>query len=177
MDSSIIPLIVGGTISLVSALAVIILQHKLSMQKMVVETRQHPFRVVYDKQTEFFDKLVLILDDLNSYITSINVWIGETSSDAHSKAKEAAENNAAVGEFYDLIQRYYMYLPGKLLNEANKLHSECMFLSTNYKEDKTFECIDLLFSFQNTIREFVGVDKLSEDFQKAFVRKHKKGHS
>ncbi len=171
MDSPILPYLIGGLISLVTTLAVVIIQHRLAMQKMVIERRHHPFRVVYDKQIEFFDALAPILLDLNSYISTIDVWLGETSTNAKEKVKEAAENNQTLTKFYDLLQGYYMYLPEKLLEEANHLNSECMHLSSNPNTNKTLECIDLLFSFQNTIRESVGVEKLSEDFLRAFAPK------
>lgn len=144
------------------------------MKKLLIETRQHPFRVVYNKQTEFFDALAPILLDLNSYISTIDVWLSETSINAHKKVEQAAENNQAVTKFDDLLQQYYMYLPEKLLEEANQLIFECMFLSRNPNTDKTYKCINLLFSFQNTIREFVGVERLSEDFLKAFALKRNK---
>lgn len=166
--------LIGGLISLVSALAGIYLQHILSMKKLIAETRQYPFQVVYNKQTEFFDELAPILLDLNSYITAIDVWLGEKSSDAPMKVRQAAENNQAVTRFYDLIQKYFMYLPKILLEEANHLHSECMILSSQPDMNKTYECIHLLFSFQNSIREFVGIEKLSEDFFEAFAPKPKK---
>jgi len=131
MDAKLTLLLLGGLISLVSALSGIILQHVLAMKKLVAETRQHPFRVVYNKQTEFFDALAPILLALNSYITFIDVWLGETSNDAPAKVELAATQNQAVAKFDDLLQRYYMYLPEKLLQEANQLRSECMFLSSN----------------------------------------------
>lgn len=167
-------LLLGGFISLVSVLSGIILQHAMAMRKMVAETRQHPFRVVYDKQTEFFDAVAPILLNLNSYITTIDVWLGEGSLDAAAKVVQAAQNNQAVTDFDDLLCHYFMYIPGKLLEEANQLHSECMFLSSNPNTKKTYECINLLFSFENSIRQFVGVEKLSEDFFKAFLPKPRK---
>lgn len=174
VDSPISLLLVGSLISLVSALSGIVLQHVLAMKKMVAETRQHAFRIVYAKQTEFFDALAPILVDLNSYITTVDVWLGETSVDAPARAEEAARNNQSVTEFDDLLQQYYMYLPEKLLEEANRLHSECMFLSSKPNMDRTYECINLLFSFQNSIRKFVGMEALSKDFLKAFTVKSDK---
>jgi len=171
MDVKLTLLLLGGLISLVSALSGIMLQHVLAMKKLVAETRQHPFRVVYDKQTQFFDALAPILLALNSYITFIDVWLGETSNDAPAKVELEVTQNQAVAKFDDLLQRYYMYLPEKLLEEANQLRSECMLLSSNPNTDGTYKCINLLFSFQNSIREFVGVEKLSEDFLKAFAIK------
>lgn len=174
MDSPISLILIGSLISLVSVLSGIILQHVLGMKRMVAETRQHPFRIVYNKQTEFFDALAPILVDLNSYITTADVWLGEASIDAPSKVEHAVKNNQAVTEFDNLLQQYYMYLPEKLLDEANHLHSKCMLLSSNPNTDKTYECINLLFSFQNSIREYVGIEKLSEDFLKAFAAKSDK---
>jgi len=174
MASPVLYIIIGGCISLVSALSGIILQHILSMKKMRAETRQHPFRIVYNKQTEFFDALAPILVDLNIYITTLDVWLHETSAKARLKIEEAAENNQALTQFDDLLQKYYMYLPEKLIDEATHLRSECIFLSTNPKVNKAYKCINLLFSFQNTIREFVGIEKLSEDFLKAFSSKSAK---
>ena len=157
MDTKVTLFILGSLITLISALSGIILQHVLAMKKFIAETRQHPFRIVYNKQTEFFDALSPILLVLNSYITTIDVWLGETSNIANAKVKEAAGNNQSVTKFDDLIQRYYMYLPEQLLEEANHLHSECMFLSSNPNTEDTYKCINLLFSFQNSIREIVGI--------------------
>jgi len=168
MEYPVTPVVIGGLISGVSVLAGVVLKHWLDILKLGTEIKQHPSYVIYDKQIEFFDKLVPIIEDLNGYITTIDVWLGETSKDAKERVQEAMENSLCVTKFGDLIQKYYMYLPEKLLKEANDMHFQCMLLGNSATQDKTFDCINRLFRFQNTIRECVGIDKLSEDLLKAF---------
>src|SRR4030067_1824588 len=167
MDIQIKLVLMGGLISLISTLAIIFIQHELAMRKTTAELKQHPFKVVYDKQTEFIDKLSPIIDELNSYITTIDVWLGEKSLEAPERVKQALENSRCVTEFYELTNKYQIYLPESLLREANELHTELMILKNNANMGKTYKSINMLFSFQNTIREHLGIDKLSEEFRNA----------
>ena len=70
-------LILRGLISLISAIVGIIIQYFLSIRKMLHETKVHPSRVLYGKQIEFLDALSLLFDQLNGYITTLDVWLGE----------------------------------------------------------------------------------------------------
>jgi hypothetical protein len=143
------------------------------MKKTLAELKQHPFKVVYDKQTEFIDKLTPVLDGLNGYITTIDVWLGEKSAEAPKRVKEAVENSKSVSEFFELLNHYQLYLPEILLKKGQELHTEIMFLSNKPNTVKTYECINMLFAYQNTIREHMGVDKLSEDFLSALSKRKK----
>ena len=55
-----------------------------------------------------------------------------------------------------------------MLEEANELVSICMSLSKSPDKKGTDECMERLFSFQNVMREFAGIDKLSTDLMRAF---------
>jgi hypothetical protein len=155
-----------GLLSLLSMAIGFFLQYWLDKKKHESQLKMHPLQVVYDKQTEFFDRLAPLLFELNRYISTIDVWLGESTSDARKKAKEAATDNVAVTKFNELLQQYYMYLPAKLLKEAKELFFEYLHLSTSLSHKQVFDNIENLFSFQNSIREFVGVDKLSHDLLK-----------
>ena len=168
MQDSVILIIVGGALTLVSSLATTILQHWLSLRKEEHETRRYPREVLFKKQTEFFDRVTPILQRVNEYITTIDVWLGGASPDAEQKVQEAAKKTGVVWEFHELMERFSMYLPDKMLLAGNALLGRCLQLS-RLPTMKTAECcIRLLISFQNIIRECVGVDKLSEDLFKAF---------
>lgn len=167
---SALAVLIGGAISLVSTLTAILLQHLLSIQKLRTETRQYPFKVVYDKQTAFFDRLAPICLELNSFTTTVDVWLGETTPDARARVKEAAEKCGAVNKLDDAIQQYYMYLPAGLLHDAKELYWKCLGLAQRPAVDLTYDCINSLFAFQNRIRQYVGIDRLSGDFLKAFGR-------
>jgi len=173
MNSSVTMLLLGGLISLVSALAAIFLQHRLSMQRMSAERREHPFRVVYDKQTAFFDALAPLFLRLNGYITAIDVWLGESTPEAPSRVREAVANSACVQDLEALIEQYYMYLPENLLREIKEFHGKCFALTQAPDTQLTYEAINALFALQNDIRQFVGIEKLSEDFLCAFGAKEK----
>jgi len=160
--------LIGGLISLVSTLAGIALQHWFDLQNQEHETRRYPTEVLFNKQTEFYDQAAKILPKVNGYITAVAVWLGETTPDAERKAKQFAKETDPVWEFNELMEVYAMYLPGKILREGNGLFVECLFVSNSPTLERTNRCIDLLFSFQNRIRDCVGADKISTDLLKAF---------
>ena len=168
MDNSVILVLIGGLISLVSTLAGIALQHWFDLRKQEHETRRYPTEVLFNKQTEFYDKAANILPKINGYITAVDVWLGETAPDAEHKAKQFAEETGPIWEFNELMETYSMYLPEKILRAGNNLFAECIFISNSPTLERTERCINLLFSFQNTIRQCVGVDKISADLLKAF---------
>lgn len=167
--------LIGGLVSLVSTLAGIALQHWFDLQKQEREMRQHPRQVLYSKQTEFYDKAAQILPEINGYITVVNVWLGETGPDAKHTAKEFAGKTQDVWKLHELMESCSMYLPEKVLTAGNELIGECMSLSHLLEVERTDTCWDLLVSFQNTIRECVGVDRISADLLKAFgIQEHVK---
>jgi len=169
--------LIGGLISLVSALGGITLQHLFYLLKQKRETRQYPTEVLFSKQTEFYDKAAKILPEVNGYITMVDVWLGETSPGAKQKASEYAKKSGPIWEFHELVESYFMYLPEKVLQAGNDLFSECMSLATSPTMQKSDRCIKLLFSFQNVIRECVGADKISDDLLRAFGVKEQEGVS
>ena len=170
MESSVLLVVV----SIVSVVVGAALEHVFQMRREGVSLRRYPSQMLYGKQIEFFDKVVPVLDELNGYITLIDVWLGETGGDAREKVRKAAEDNLWVTRFHELVERYYLYLPRELLDEANGLWFECLSLRDSPTPERTCECTDLLFKLQNTIRRFVGVEELSDDLLKSFGRKGKK---
>jgi hypothetical protein len=168
MENSVKLVLIGGLISLVSTLAGIALEHWFYLLKQKRETRTYPAEVLFNKQTEFYDKAAHILPEINGYITTVDVWLFEKSPDAKRKAQDAAKKTGPIWEFNELMEGFSMYLPEKILLAGNELFAECTFLSNSPTLERTSRCIDLLFSFQNTIRECVGVDKISDDLIKAF---------
>jgi len=167
------PVLIGGLISLVSALGGISLEHLFSLLKQKRETRRYPTEVLFSKQTEFYDKAAKILPEVNGYISTVDVWLGETSPGAKQKVSEYAKKSEAIWEFNELMESYFMFLPEKVLQAGNDLFSECMDLATSPTMQRSDRCLKLLFSFQNVIRECVGVDKISNDLLRAFGVKEK----
>ena len=168
-------ILVGGTISLVSAAIGILLQHFLGIRRLIHESRTHPSRVLYDKQIQFLDTVAPLFDQINGYITILDVWLGEKGEKAKAEVKTAARNTACISELGRLMLKYEMYLPSELLGKLNTLSRECWFLSSKPDLDATFRSINLLFEVKNFIREFLGVDKLSQDLLTAIGRRPQKG--
>jgi len=167
-------IVIGAIVSLVSVVVTAILTHILDMRKLRINMKNYPSKVLYDKQTEFFDKLIPVLDRLNGYIAFIDVWLGENSDDAPEKVRQGAKENQCVGELNELIEKYHFYVPKDLLDEANELWARCIDLSSYQNTENTNKCINLFFKFQNSIRKFVGVEELSSDLLKAFGTKKEK---
>jgi hypothetical protein len=167
MENSITLVLIGGLISLVSTLAGIALNHWFDLHKQEHETRRYPTEVLFNKQTEFYDKVVQIIPKINGYITTVDVWLWEKTPDAKRKAKELAEKTTPVWEFHELIEAYSIYLPEKIISAGKELFSECTILSNSPTLERTERSIGLLFSFLNTIRECVGAERISTDLLKA----------
>jgi len=167
------PVLIGGLISLVSALGGISLEHLFSLLKQKRETRRYPTEVLFGKQTEFYDKAAKILPGVNGYISTIDVWLGETSPDAKQKVSEYAKKSEIISEFNDLLQSYFMYLPEKVLLSGYNLVSECVSLADSPTMKRSDRCFDLYLSFHGLIRKCVGADKISDDLLRAFGVKEK----
>jgi len=168
MASELVLLVVGGLLTFLSAIGGFALNHWLDMRKAVMQSKQYPARVVYDKQIEFFDLVGPILLRLNDYITTIDAWLGETSEDAKLELQKAQHNSMCLTRLMGLLDRYYVYLPKGLVEEAKELHTECFVLSSSAKMERTQDCITRLVRFQNRIREYVGIDALSDELLRAF---------
>jgi hypothetical protein len=124
-------LILGGLISLISAVVGIILQHFLSIRKMLHETKIHPSHVLYQKQIEFLDALSLLFDQINGYITTIDVWVGDRGARAKvevEKARKKKWKGDVVESLYFRIcnlpkfdNRYLLIRLGKLTFSTTSL--------------------------------------------------------
>ncbi len=158
--------IVGGAISLASAVAGILLKYWLDILQSKSKMREYPAHVLYDKQTAFYDELAKLLPKINSYITEIDVWLGE--DDARDHVAEAADKNQAITKLDSLLGKYYMYLPKRILSQAKVLFVECLFLRNSQTFERVKKCLDLLFDFENTVRTYIGIDTISRDLMKAF---------
>jgi hypothetical protein len=162
---------VVALISLVSAVSGFWFQHYLQMRKLRHESKSYPSKILYDKQIEFLDALTPLLDQINEYITTIDVWLGEKGKKAEDKVQEAVQNNSCLWDLDQLLQKYYFFLPSKLLKIIKNLGGECHLLYSKPDTNKTYQCIELLFQTTNDVREYVGVDRLSEDLMRAMGRK------
>ena len=117
---------------------------------------------------QFFDQVVPLFDELNGYITTIDVWLGEKGEKARIKVKEAIKNSDCVGKFSKILDDYYIYLPSGLLREARNLLSLCWELMREPTTNITYDSIQVLFSLENNIRKLMGIDALSTELLKAF---------
>jgi len=111
--------------------------------------------VIFDKQIEFFDNLMPVLHEVNCYITTLDVWSGETGKAARKQFKNTLEKNACVKALQELLEQYYVYIPEDLSREINQLHFRCMILANSQVDDATVACTDLLLGLQNNIREYI----------------------
>jgi hypothetical protein len=166
---------VGGLISLVSSVVTDFFRQQWERQKLDIQARQHLAQAIYTKQTEFFDKLHPTLGSLNSFIVAIEMHINHLQSVGGGEATAGAvraPKAAVVMDFNELVEQYYVYLPHGLLEAARQLFSQCFELHMSPSKEGADECLDGLLEFQNVMREFAGIDKLSSDLGRAFGKGH-----
>ena len=111
--------------------------------------------VIFDKQIAFFDNLMPVLHEVNCYITTLDVWSGETGKAARKQFKNTLKKNACVKALQELLEQYYAYIPEDLSSEIDQLYLRCMMLENSQADDATVACIDLLLGLQNNIRKYV----------------------
>lgn len=164
----ILPVIVGSAVGGFLTLSGVIIQHCFELRKLTLQLREYPSHIIYDKQMEFIKKVLPLFWKLNGYITRIDVWLGESGQKACAEVEEAANNNACVGEFFQVLDEYYLYLPKSFLEEAHNLLSLCWELGRSPTPDGAYHSIKTLFSFENSVRKLMGVDALSAELLKSF---------
>jgi hypothetical protein len=172
MGNSIWLILTGSAISLVSTISVIILKHWLDTRIMATRVKEYPLKTLYDKQTEFFDKVAPILGEINGFLSEIDVWIVEKSPDAKKRTQKTAQSNQPLGKLHELMESYFVYLPRNILESGQELFSKGIALQYKFSSKSIWECFDLLFRFQNLIRHFAGTDNLSLDLIKSFGQRN-----
>jgi hypothetical protein len=117
----------------------------------------HDFRtmVIFDKQVQFIDMLMPVLHEVNCYVTTLDVWLGEAGRDARKQLKRALKKNTCVTLLQGLLDQYYVYIPEELSNEINQFHFDCVKLENAQTQDATAQCTARLFALQDNIRTFI----------------------
>ena len=115
----------------------------------------HRAMVLFDKQVEFFDKLMPVLHNVNCYITTLEVWSGETGKTAGKQLKNTLKKDACFKALQELLDQYYIYIPEDVSSKADQLQLHCLMLQNTQLQDATAGCIDLLFGLQNDIRKYI----------------------
>jgi hypothetical protein len=175
MDNSIILVLLGGFISLISVLAGALLQYFIEKRKSVIQLRSHPSAVVYNKQVEFFGKLNPILNELNSFITTLDVWLGEQQSEqVLNHIENARRDTKSIDNLDRLVDQFFIFLPSEILKELSKLSANCRYLTESPNTETTYKSIEHLLGFQNRLRHYVGTEELSEDLLKSFSKAQQK---
>jgi hypothetical protein len=143
----------------------LVVGHLLEMNRRTLAVREHPSRILYDKQVEFFDSLAPLLEKLKEHTTAIDVWLEETAAVPPERLKEVRDGSSCVAELDELLQRYCLYLPAKVLGEGQGVVMSCHSLLAKPGARPPYQCLGDVFAFENTVREFVGVDQLSQELQ------------
>jgi hypothetical protein len=165
--------IIGALISFVSGAGGMVLQYALDLGRQKGKIRQDAVRLLYAKQLEFYDKLLAIIPLINEYITTLNVWLGESGPQAQ---KNVLDNAALTNKFWPLqglLDAYYAYLPNSIIESANRLLFECGLLAHNPTILRTDEAMDELDLLINVLRECVGIDRISDELLDALKKNRK----
>ncbi|MFB3896948.1 MAG: hypothetical protein ACE14V_11670 [bacterium] len=108
---------------------------------------------------------------MNGFITTIDVWLQENTPEAKENVNSSSQRTKSLWEFQELLDRYSIYLPENIIRAGREFFVECLSLSNLPSKQKAEQCINLLFSFQNTIRDCVGADRISTELLKSFGTK------
>jgi len=119
----------------------------------------HP--IVFQKQAEYFAELAVVLDEINVFISLFEILAEEKRKKAKGRPKRAAGDNACIWELSKLHDKYFVFLPLKLIQIAHELHMECLQLSAYPSIGLAEDCIHSFFKFKEGLRRFIGIDSLA----------------
>ncbi len=111
--------------------------------------------VLFDKQIEFFDKLMPVLHAVNCYVTKLEVWSGEAGKAAGKQLKRALKKKACFKALQELFDQYYVYIPEDLSNQVDQLYFRGLELANNPREQEVKSCLELLFCLRDNIRKHI----------------------
>jgi hypothetical protein len=179
MDPMLMGGLMGGALSLVSGLTGVIaaqvLQYVFETRKLATRIREHPRTTLYEKQAAFLDAVAPRLWSINDYLIEVSSW-AHTHKEGITDAelRSALENNDCVWEFKGVVDQFRLYLPEVILAEACDLGGFCaMLISASAKnapevEKRADEGREKLFAFQNRLRALAGIESLSHELLTAF---------
>lgn len=110
---------------------------------------------------------------VDEYITTLNVWLGESGEKAQANIKINSEKTNKFWPLKELMDAYYIYLPKRVIESINKLFFECALLSNNPTIEKTDNATKTLHLLGNALRTCVGIDTISDDLFEAFSNSKK----
>ena len=171
MDNSILLVIVGGIISIISVIIGFLLQYFIERKKIKQQLKSHPSAIVYNKQIEFTEKINPILNRLNSYITTLDVWLGERKTEKVTEIiEDVRKNTSSLEDLEQLIEKFLIFLPSDFIEKLIELKDNCNNLCSSPNLDLTYRSINQLFEIQNKLRYNVGTDELSRELLQTFSK-------
>jgi len=168
---SIIQVLIVGILPFIGAILGFLFSYWIEKSKTKALVKEYPTKIVYDKQTEFFDQLPPLFDNMDGYITSIKAYLNEGKVTDYQKDLEKSKpNTESIDKLIKLIHEYYFYLPAELYHELGTLINLCFKVREIPDIKFAKEANDKLFHLKNKIRKYIGTEKISEDLLKAFMR-------
>ena len=120
-----------------------------------MKANEYRAMVIFDKQVEFFEKLMPVLHEVNCYVTTLDVWCGDKGKDTGQAFKKALKKSDCVKALQELLDQYYIYVPEALSNEISQLHLQSIKLENSSTQEAIAACAELLFGLQDNIRKYI----------------------
>ena len=157
---SVLPIIVGGVLSLVSAAVGALVQHYIWVRGLKYSRQPNMAASLHRSQMTFFKQLPAELDKINGYATNAEVLFEQ--GEAEKAAAHLKEHLADFSGLYRLLAKYKLILPAQLIDRGGDLVAQCHGLAWQPSQEAANDCVASLFKYVDLVREYLGVEPLHE---------------
>jgi hypothetical protein len=158
---SVLPIIAGGVVSVVSTAVGALVQHYIWVRKLRYSRKANMSASLYRNQMAFFKRLPAVLEEINGYATTAEVLF--IQDEAEKAAAHLRKHNADFSALYHLVTKHKLLLPVDLTEGGEALVLQCLALMQNPSQEAAKACVTSLFAYQNLVREHLGVEPLTND--------------
>lgn len=157
---SVLPIIVGGALSLVSVGVGALLQHYIWVRGLKHSSQANMAASLHRSQMAFFKQLPAELDKINGYATTAEVLFEQ--GEPEKAVAYLKEHLAEFSGLYRLLAKYKLILPAQLIDGGGALVTQCHALAWQPSQEAANDCLASLFKYEDLVREYIGVEPLHE---------------
>jgi hypothetical protein len=157
---SVLPIIVGGVLSLVSTVVGALVHHYIWVRGLKYSRQANMAAGFHRSQMAFFKQLPAELDKINGYATTAEVLFEQ--GEAEKAAAYLKEHLADFSGLHRLLAKYKLILPSQLIDRGGALVTQCHALAWQPSQEAANDCVASLFKYEDLVREYIGVEPLHE---------------
>lgn len=171
MTETLVAVLAGGAITLLSSLIGMRFQHRLELSRSRLAIKATPQDILYNKRLHFAEEVMPLYLRLREQGWNLNPQrAGNYKEWEEILEQELPGLKEIQTEFSALADHYQFYLPQSLLKSAFNLAFKAKYIPHDAAEEVekamtwNADVLDHISAFRDEVRDALGVDTLSDEF-------------